>query len=86
MIKKHSHLEDKIMTVADFAKLLSDRSVHSEAENFKHDHSLGAIAREHTVHTTTIRAGTVFDWEDLERYQEELARLDREGPGSPKQT
>lgn len=73
------------MTVAEFAKLLTRRPLHIDAENFEHDHSLKAIAREHAAHTATMRSGTAFDWEDLERYQEELARLDREGPGAPKQ-
>ncbi len=72
------------MTVAEFAKLLSGRPRNPEMEGFKHDHSLKSIAREHAVQSGVMRAGTAFDWEDMEAYQAELMRLDREGPGAPK--
>jgi hypothetical protein len=48
------------------------------------DHSLQGQAKEHTKHPADIHAGTAFDWEDMERYQQELDRLEREGPGAPK--
>ena len=69
------------MKVAEFLKFLVTRPLPDEQEDFEHDHTLGSLARQHAVHTGTLRAGTAFDWEDLERYQEELARMDREGPG-----
>lgn len=72
------------MTVAEFAKRLARRPYAMEAEEFTHGHSLNAIARKHAAHSVTMRTGTAFDWEDLESYQEELARLEREGPGEPK--
>lgn len=72
------------MTVAEFARLLSGRPQNTEMESFRHDHSLQSIAREHAVQSGTMRAGTAFDWEDLEEYQAELERLDREGPGAAK--
>lgn len=73
------------MKVAEFAKRLARRPYDMEAGEFAHGHnSLNAIARRHAAHSVTMRTGTPFDWEDLERYQEELARLDREGPGKPK--
>lgn len=71
------------MTVLEFAKLLAGRPQNTEMEGFRHDHSLKAIAREHAALAGTMRAGTAYDWEDFERYKEELARLDREGPGAP---
>lgn len=49
------------------------------------DHSLQAQARKRTKNPADINAGTAFDWEDMERYQQELDRLDREGPGAPKE-
>lgn len=72
------------MKVADFAKTLAARPLPDANEDFEHDHSLGSIARQHAAHASKIHAGTAFDWEDLERYQEELERLDREGPGTSK--
>lgn len=45
------------------------------------DHSLRAHAWERARHPTHLNAGTPFDYEDVEAYQKELERLDREGPG-----
>lgn len=45
------------------------------------DHSLEAQARERARHPDQLNVGTPFDWEDLEAYQKELERLEREGPG-----
>lgn len=47
------------------------------------DHSLQAQAKERAKHPEHLNAGTPYDWEDLEAYQKELDRLDREGPGAP---
>lgn len=71
------------MTVAEFAKFLAPRSLPSEVEDFEHNHTLKSMAQKHAAHANTLRTGTAWDWEDLERYQEELARLEREGPGTP---
>lgn len=35
-------------------------------------------------HPTDMNAGTQFDWEDVEAYQKELERLDREGSKTAK--
>lgn len=45
------------------------------------DHSLRAQAWEHARHPEQMKVGTPFDWEELEAYQKELERLEREGPG-----
>jgi len=45
------------------------------------DHSLRAQAWEHARHPEHMKVGTPFDWEELEAYQKELERLEREGPG-----
>lgn len=44
------------------------------------DHSLQEQAKERAKHPQNLNAGTQFDWEDLDEYQAELERLDREGP------
>lgn len=44
------------------------------------DHSLQEHAKERAKHPGELNAGTPYDWEDLDAYQEELDRLDREGP------
>ncbi len=48
------------------------------------DHSLEAQAKERAKHPEHMNVGTPFDWEELEAYQKELDRLDREGPGAHK--
>lgn len=49
------------------------------------DHSLEAQAKERAKHPEQMNVGTPFDWEELEAYQKELDRLDREGPGAHKE-
>lgn len=51
-------------------------------EDEEEDHSLQAQARERARHPDGLNAGTPFDWEDLEKYREELARMEREGGAS----
>lgn len=48
-------------------------------EEAEKEHSLQENAKARAVNPTTLNAGTPFDWEDLEAYQKELERLDREG-------
>ncbi len=52
------------------------------------DHSLQAQARGRARHPDALNAGTPYDWEDLEKYREELARMEREGvtPDKPRQS
>lgn len=53
--------------------------------NESEDHSLEHNARERAAHLEQgLNVGTPFDWEDLEKYKKELARMDREGPGRDK--
>ncbi len=48
------------------------------------EHSLREQAQARAKDPLHIHAGTAFDWEDMEAYQLELERLDREGPGLKK--
>lgn len=48
------------------------------------EHTLQENAKNRALNPTTLNAGTPFDWEDLEAYQKELERLDREGVGRKK--
>lgn len=48
------------------------------------EHSLQENAKERAKHPEHLNAGTPYDWEDMEAYQKELDRLDREGPGKQK--
>jgi hypothetical protein len=58
---------------------------HKKAQKVEHvqerDHSLQAQAKKRAQHPDHLHAGTAFDWEDLDAYQRELDRLDKEGPG-----
>ncbi len=67
------------MKASEFMKRHEKKSADDE------DHSLQAQAKEHARHPTEMNAGTAFDWEDMEAYQRELERLEREGPGTPKE-
>lgn len=44
------------------------------------EHTLQEQAKERAKHPEHLNAGTPFDWEDVDRYQEELERMDEEGP------
>lgn len=41
------------------------------------DQTMQSMGRHHTIQRG-MRTGTAFDWEDLDRYREELDRMDRE--------
>ena len=43
------------------------------------DHTLQENALERAKNPTDLNAGTAFDWEDVEAYQEELKRMETEG-------
>lgn len=48
-----------------------------------HEHSLQENAKERAKHPESLNAGTPYDWEDLEAYQKELDRLDKNPPKGP---
>ena len=57
---------------------------HQDDEEEK-EHTLQENAKERAKHPEHLNAGTPYDWEDVDRYREELDRLDREGPGRNKE-
>lgn len=57
---------------------------HQDDEEEK-EHTLQENAKERAKHPEHLNAGTPYDWEDVDRYREELDRLDREGPGRKKE-
>lgn len=57
------------------------RDEKADAMETEEDHSLQAQAKERAKHPEHLNAGTPYEWEDVEAYQKELDRLDREGPG-----
>lgn len=72
------------MKASEFLKRYEQQQKSSSEEkrdDKQEDHSLQAQAKERARHPEHINAGTPFDWEDLESYERELERLDREGPG-----
>lgn len=71
------------MKASEFLKNHEQRKKREEEEEKgEHkDHSLQENAKERAKHPDSMNAGTAFDWEELESYQRELDRLDREGPG-----
>ncbi|WP_323814220.1 hypothetical protein [Cellvibrio sp. NN19] len=42
------------------------------------EHTLQENAKERAKHPEHLNAGTPYDWEDVDRYREELERLDKE--------
>lgn len=75
------------MKASDFLKRYEARKKREaeEQEGKEREHTLRENAMERAKHPTDLNAGTAFDWEDLERYQKELERMDREGPGLGKE-
>lgn len=71
------------MKASEFLKHYEARQKReAEEENGEEkEHTLQENAKERAKNPKSLNAGTPFDWEDLEAYQEELKRLDREGPG-----
>ncbi len=71
------------MKAAEFLKRYEEKqkAAQGERDDDQEDHSLQAHAKERARHPERINVGTPFDWEDLESYQKELERLEREGPG-----
>ncbi len=68
------------MKASEFLKKY-EREQEKSGNKDEEDHSLQAHAKERAQHPDHLNAGTPFDWEDLEAYQKELERLDKEGPG-----
>ncbi len=67
------------MKVAEFLRRFDVKHVPEVDLDYDRDHSLRSLARQHATRPKGMHTGTAFDWEDLERYQQELDRLDREG-------
>lgn len=74
------------MKASDFLKQFEARKRREaeEQEGKEREHTLQENAKERAKDPTTLNVGTPFDWEDLERYQDELERMEREGPGRSK--
>lgn len=71
------------MKASEFLKHYEKRKKREEEEENEEsrEHSLQENARERARNPQHLNAGTPWDWEDLDAYQQELDRLDREGPG-----
>lgn len=69
------------MKASDFLKKYEQSKEQKEQE----DHSLQHQARERAEHLEEgLHVGSPYDWEDLERYKQEMQRMEKEGPGSNK--
>jgi len=71
------------MKASEFLKKYEreQKAKKDQAHDPDEDHSLQAQAKRRAAHPDHLNAGTPYDWEDLEAYQRELDRMDREGPG-----
>ncbi|MEX1033495.1 MAG: hypothetical protein WDZ30_09045 [Cellvibrionaceae bacterium] len=72
------------MKASEFLQQYGERKKRKAAEDNEEEkeHSLQENAKQRAKHPGSLNAGTAFDWEDMEDYQRELDRLDKEGPGS----
>lgn len=70
------------MKASEFLKRYEKQrgTAHEDEPLDEEDHSLQAQAKKRAAHPQSLHAGTAFDWEDLDRYQKEISRLEREGP------
>ncbi|HSX52166.1 MAG TPA: hypothetical protein VLF09_14475 [Cellvibrio sp.] len=48
------------------------------------EHTLQENAKERAKHPEHLNAGTQYDWEDVDRYREELERLDEKNARAEK--
>lgn len=73
------------MKASDYLKEFEARKKREaeEREGKEREHTLQENAKERAKNPTSLNAGTPFDWEDLEAYQKEIERLEREGPRQP---
>ncbi|MCW8195216.1 hypothetical protein F6455_10500 [Proteobacteria bacterium 005FR1] len=73
------------MKASEFLKQYEERKKReAQDEQEEHrEHSLQENARERAKNPRSLNAGTAYDWEELEAYQKELDRMEREGPGAP---
>lgn len=71
------------MKASDFLKHYDARKKREQEEENgeEREHSLQENARERARTPDQLNAGTAWDWEDMDAWQKELERLDREGPG-----
>lgn len=67
------------MKVAEFMKRYAGR-LPADSEDSTPGKAARSPGRQRASHIERIHAGTPFDWEDLERYQQELDRLKNKGP------
>lgn len=66
------------MKVREFMQRYEAKRLN-EDELYKWDHSLQSLAKHRAAHSQAMHVGTAFDWDDLERYQKELNRMEQEG-------
>lgn len=63
------------MKASDYLKEI-ERKQGKQAEK---EHTLRENALERAKHPTDLNAGTAFDWEEVEAYEEEFKRMQAEG-------
>lgn len=62
----------------------AERLQRKDMDEPEKEHTLRENALDRAKKADDFNAGTPFDWEDLEAYQAELDRMDKEGPGVKK--
>jgi hypothetical protein len=62
----------------------AERLQRKDMDEPEKEHTLRENALDRAKKADDFNAGTAFDWEDLEAYQAELDRMDKEGPGVKK--
>jgi len=67
------------MTAAEFARRYGELSHLQVGDDFAWDHSLRSLAMRRASRPGKLHVGTAHDWEDLDRYREELERMETEG-------
>ncbi|WP_111642943.1 peptidase S14 [Marinimicrobium alkaliphilum] len=63
------------MKASEFLKRYERQMKEKEGQDV--DHSLEAQARKRAQHPEHLNAGTPHDWEELEKYQNELDRMEK---------
>ena len=84
------------MKASDYLKEFERKQGKDEGKKADKEHSLQENARERAEHPDDLRAGTAFDWQEVDSYKAELDRMkrgegkqyssrkERDGEASPK--
>lgn len=80
--EKFAHKGKNFVMEKHSDEILEKHEQINRREDKEKEHTLQENARERARHPGDMKSATPYEWEDLEDYENELERLEREGPGT----